>query len=219
MFDPNFVIDHFPDNNKDRSLYKELLYYSCKEYPNDPYYGIYLGIELSRRGTKEEAIEAFKRCLRECDFTGNEDIKYQCYLNIASITDDNEEALDALYEAKEMGIYTRRMYSLFADVYGGKRNNMKILRNKEYEDLQRERNESERREFDLRKRLIEQGYRENKCAICGLEAEWNNKPLSLQVDHINGDHFDNRLENLRLVCPNCHSQTETYCGKNIKREG
>ena len=117
LFDPNFIIDHFPDNNKDRSLYKELLYYSCKEYPEDPYYGIYLGIELSRRGTKEEAIRAFKRCLDECDFTDNEDIEYQCCLNIASITDDDDEAIYFLNQASEMGFKTRRAFSLYADIF------------------------------------------------------------------------------------------------------
>jgi Zn finger protein HypA/HybF involved in hydrogenase expression len=53
--------------------------------------------------------------------------------------------------------------------------------------------------------------REYSCALCGI-TEWQNKPIVLQVDHINGVHYDNRLENLRFLCPNCHSQTDTFCG-------
>lgn len=55
------------------------------------------------------------------------------------------------------------------------------------------------------------------CAACGIGEEWNGKALSLQLDHINGVPNDNRLENLRLLCPNCHSQTETFAGKMNKR--
>ena len=68
----------------------------------------------------------------------------------------------------------------------------------------------------LKNRIINAGLLEYKCAICGL-TEWNGKPLSLQLDHINGVHDDHRLENLRFLCPNCHSQTETYSGKNKKQ--
>lgn len=68
----------------------------------------------------------------------------------------------------------------------------------------------------LRKRLIEEGIIENKCSECGQLPLWNNKILVLQLDHINGNHTDNRLENLRILCPHCHSQTETYGGKNAK---
>ena len=69
-----------------------------------------------------------------------------------------------------------------------------------------------------RKRLLKDGLMEYKCSLCGNTGEWNGQPLVLQVDHINGDHNDNRLENLRFLCPNCHSQTETFAGKNLSRK-
>jgi hypothetical protein len=62
----------------------------------------------------------------------------------------------------------------------------------------------------LKKRLLKENLIIEKCNICEQEPNWNGKPLTLQLDHINGDNKDNRLENLRLVCPNCHSQTETF---------
>lgn len=74
---------------------------------------------------------------------------------------------------------------------------------------------------NLKKRLLEAGLLENRCGICRL-SEWQGKPLSIQIDHINGIRNDNRLENLRMLCPNCHSQTETFASrnwKNIQRSG
>jgi hypothetical protein len=55
------------------------------------------------------------------------------------------------------------------------------------------------------------------CAICGQEPMWNGRELKLQMDHINGIRNDHRLENLRILCPHCHTQTETYGGKNQKK--
>ncbi len=65
----------------------------------------------------------------------------------------------------------------------------------------------------LKRRLINEHRLEYKCAICGL-TEWLNKPISLQLDHINGINNDHRINNLRFLCPNCHSQTDTFAGKN-----
>lgn len=57
---------------------------------------------------------------------------------------------------------------------------------------------------------------EYKCQFCGCNGHWLNTEISLEIDHINGNNKDNRIENLRYLCPNCHATTETYRGKNIK---
>lgn len=58
-----------------------------------------------------------------------------------------------------------------------------------------------------------QKIRGKSCEICGI-TEWNGKSIVLEMDHIDGDHTHNRPENLRMICPNCHSQTDTYKNKN-----
>lgn len=68
----------------------------------------------------------------------------------------------------------------------------------------------------LKNRLIKENYLENKCNICGQLPEWKNKKLVMVLDHINGIYNDNRLENLRLLCPNCNSQTDTFSGRKNK---
>lgn len=67
----------------------------------------------------------------------------------------------------------------------------------------------------LKSWYIKGEYSPYQCAICGVN-EWNGKELILRLDHINGDNKDNRLENLRWLCPNCDSQQDTYCGRNLK---
>lgn len=69
-----------------------------------------------------------------------------------------------------------------------------------------------KRQSIRRKVILEQN---NKCFICEI-FEWQNKPISLQLDHIDGNKFNNERQNLRALCPNCHSQTETFAGKNRK---
>jgi 5-methylcytosine-specific restriction endonuclease McrA len=70
--------------------------------------------------------------------------------------------------------------------------------------------------YNIKHRLIRAGLLENRCQECGL-SEWRGKPLMAHIDHINGVKNDHRLENLRMLCPNCHSQTETYSGHNARR--
>ena len=68
----------------------------------------------------------------------------------------------------------------------------------------------------LKMRLIRAGMKEARCEVCGRES-WEGRPIPLELDHINGRRDDNRIENLRLMCPNCHAQTPTYRGRNIGR--
>lgn len=62
-------------------------------------------------------------------------------------------------------------------------------------------------------RLIAEEIKSEKCEVCGL-SEWNGKKIPLEIDHINGINTDNRINNLRILCPNCHAQTDTYRGRN-----
>ncbi|MGH7716883.1 MAG: HNH endonuclease signature motif containing protein [Vulcanimicrobiaceae bacterium] len=70
---------------------------------------------------------------------------------------------------------------------------------------------------NLKRRLLEGGILKNECSECGL-SEWRSKPLSIQIDHVNGIREDNRIENLRMLCPNCHSQTDTFASRNRNRQ-
>jgi predicted restriction endonuclease len=67
----------------------------------------------------------------------------------------------------------------------------------------------------LKKKILLKGLLDYHCQFCGIDS-WQDQPLSLHLDHVNGNRFDNRLENLRFLCPNCHSQTPTFAGKNRK---
>lgn len=64
----------------------------------------------------------------------------------------------------------------------------------------------------LRRVLVETG-REYSCEVCGCSGTWQGGPLTLHIDHISGDFRDNRAENLRFLCPNCHAQTPTFAGR------
>ena len=71
----------------------------------------------------------------------------------------------------------------------------------------------------IRPRLIAEGLKEAKCEICGI-TEWNGMPAPLELDHIDGNNSNHRLENLRIICPNCHHQTPTHsCKKNKSKVG
>ena len=77
----------------------------------------------------------------------------------------------------------------------------------------RDRSQYKEPAFRLRRALLESGRKE-VCEGCALGTTWNGKPLKLQVDHRNGKNWDNRPENVRFLCPNCHSQTDNFGSKN-----
>ena len=67
----------------------------------------------------------------------------------------------------------------------------------------------------LKLRLISEGIKQHKCEKCGI-TEWNGQPTPIELDHIDGNRHNNTIENLRILCPNCHAQTSTYRGRNKK---
>jgi 5-methylcytosine-specific restriction endonuclease McrA len=86
--------------------------------------------------------------------------------------------------------------------------------NKSFDQILVQSTERRSKTRHLVRAMIEMGIPQ-KCSECPVDTKYNGKPITLQVDHINGDWRDNRLENLRFLCPNCHSQTDTFGTKNI----
>jgi Zn finger protein HypA/HybF involved in hydrogenase expression len=72
--------------------------------------------------------------------------------------------------------------------------------------------------YHLKARLVSEGLKENQCERCGIR-QWQDRPITLALHHVNGVRDDNRLENLQLLCPNCHSQTDTFAGRNGRGRG
>lgn len=70
----------------------------------------------------------------------------------------------------------------------------------------------------LKRRLYEEGLKERRCELCGQDEFWRGRKMSLILDHVNGVASDNRLENLRIVCPNCAATLETHCGRKLRLE-
>jgi HNH endonuclease len=65
----------------------------------------------------------------------------------------------------------------------------------------------------IKRRLFKENIKEERCEMCGLK-EWRGVKIGLELDHINGNTYDHKIENLRILCPNCHATTDTYRGKN-----
>lgn len=71
--------------------------------------------------------------------------------------------------------------------------------------------------FKLKRCLLKEGLKRPICECCGL-SEWNGQSIPLELHHLNGNNRDNRIENLKILCPNCHAMTDSYRGKNKKKD-
>lgn len=129
--------------------------------------------------------------------------KYCCssyYTKCPTIVEKNRNGLKKAYSEKRRD--TPANFSKEVKFKMGKTNRGKIYSNNEIFDIHT-------RVGSITFYILKTNILDYKCSICGID-EWNSQPIVLEIDHINGDKYDNRKENLRFLCPNCHSQTETF---------
>lgn len=101
-----------------------------------------------------------------------------------------------------------KKYSINTDHFLGYRHNLGMISNKRKSPREIFIIGQRQKSFLLRRALLESGV-EYKCIVCSI-SNWKDQKLNLEIDHIDGNSADNRIENLRFLCPNCHSQTHTF---------
>ena len=114
--------------------------------------------------------------------------------------------------------YAKRIWHIPTDHFDVRVAQREQLRNREVRPLAEYLTEhSSYSRSALKRRLFSEGLKERWCELCGVGERWHGRPMSLVLDHINGVHDDNRLENLQIVCPNCAATLDTHCGRNKPR--
>ena len=145
---------------------------------------------LSRSWTEEDMIDAIKNSETYADALRKVDL---------SVRPGNYDTIKRFIQEKNIDI--SHMTGIACSKGGG--------RKKSLEEVMVKKSSYSRQH--LKRRLIKNNIIKYKCAECGLKDNWQGKPITLVLDHINGVNDDHRLENLRFLCPNCNSQQKTFC--------
>lgn len=153
---------------------------------------------MKREYAIDKLIENADKCVNMLDLChkmGIENVGGEDYKEIRQLAEDLSVELKFSYKRNTISKIDNKKQDL---------KNI-LVENSQYKDATK-----------LKKRLINEGLKEYKCERC-KNTEWEGEPIPLQIHHINGVHNDNRIENIQLLCPNCHSLTDTYAGKNANR--